>query len=180
MARRSQDNAARRTPDVPCDWTEEPEPAQGLSTTATGARAPRLALPVRRHLAARTASVLIVDDDVAAGETFAQALRLEGYEVLTALSAESGLRAVQTSCPDVILVDFRMPLASGVEFLRQLRAGEWHSSTPVAVVTGDYTLDDTITSELHKLGATVAFKPLWLAELVDLTRTLLAGRPSRP
>jgi len=120
-----------------------------------------------------------VDDDLAAVDTFAQALRLEGYEVRTALSAESGLRAVETSRPDAILVDLRMPIANGVEFLRRLRADEGHRDTPVAVVTGDYALDDTIATDLHRLGARVAFKPLWLAELVGLTHMLLAGRASR-
>jgi DNA-binding response OmpR family regulator len=71
-----------------------------------------------------------------------------------------------------------MPLANGVEFLRRLRADEGHRDTPVAVVTGDYSLDDTVAGELHQLGARVVFKPLLLAELVELTRRLLAGRPS--
>ena len=122
--------------------------------------------------------MLIVDDDPATVDIFAEVLRLEGYEVQTALSAEAGLRAVHASRPDAILVDFRLPLANGVTFLRRLRACEAHRDTPVAVVTGDYSLDDTLTSELHQLGARVAFKPLWVAELVDLTSRLLAGRAS--
>ena len=138
-----------------------------------------MTLPARRQPEAQTATVLIVDDDLAAVETFAQALRLEGYEVRTALSTESGLRAVQASRPDAILVDLRMPFANGVEFLRRLRADDGHRDTPVAVVTGDL-LDDTIATELDQLGAKVAFKPLWLAELVGLTHMLLAGHTRRP
>jgi CheY-like chemotaxis protein len=88
------------------------------------------------------------------------------------------MRAVQASHPDAILVDFNMPLANGVEFLRRLRADEGHRDTPVAVVTGDDSLDDTVATELHQFGARVAFKPLLVAELVDLTRRLLAGGAS--
>jgi CheY-like chemotaxis protein len=73
-----------------------------------------------------------------------------------------------------------MPLANGIEFLRQLRADEGHRDTPVALVTGDYSLDDTIVTELHQLGAKVAFKPLWLADLLSLTHMLLAGHARRP
>jgi CheY-like chemotaxis protein len=123
-------------------------------------------------------TVLIVDDDRATADIFAQVLRLEGFDVRTALSAESGMRAVQASRPDAILVDFRMPLVDGVESLRRLRADERHRDTPVAVVTGDYSLDDTVATEMHQLGARVAFKPLLCDELVDLTRRLLAGRAS--
>jgi hypothetical protein len=44
---------------------------------------------------------------------------------------------------------------------------------PVAIVTGDYFLDDDIAAELRQLGAEVKFKPLWLDDLVDLARNLL-------
>ena len=122
-------------------------------------------------------TVLIVDDDPPTLDIFAEVLRLEGFEVRTALSTESGMRAVQASRPDAILLDLNMPLANGVEFLRRLRADEWHRGTPVGVVTGD-SLDDTVATELHQLGASVAFKPLLGAELVALTRRLLARRVS--
>jgi DNA-binding response OmpR family regulator len=122
--------------------------------------------------------VLIVDDDPATVDTFAEVLRLEGHDVRTALSADDGMRAVHESGPDAILVDYNLPAANGAEFLRRLRACEGHRDTPVAVITGDYSLDDTPGTELHQLGARVAFKPLWVAELVDLTSQLLAGRAS--
>jgi hypothetical protein len=40
-------------------------------------------------------------------------------------------------------------------------------------VTGDYFLDDTISSEVRALGAELRFKPLWLEDLVGLARNLL-------
>jgi CheY-like chemotaxis protein len=130
---------------------------------------------VRAEPIAQTATVLIVDDDPATLDTFAQVLRLEGYEVWTALSAEDGMRVVRESGPDAILLDYNMPLANGMEFLRWLRACEGHRDTPVAIVTGDYSLDDRLGTELQQLGARVAFKPLSVAELVDLTSQLFAG-----
>ena len=45
--------------------------------------------------------------------------------------------------------------------------------TPVAIVTGDYFLDDKVSSELRELGAELKFKPLWLEDLVGLARNLL-------
>ena len=44
---------------------------------------------------------------------------------------------------------------------------------PVAIVTGDYFLDDSVSSELQALGAELRFKPLWLEDLVGLARNLL-------
>ena len=43
----------------------------------------------------------------------------------------------------------------------------------MAIVTGDYFLDDSVSTELKKLGAELKFKPLWLDDLVGLARTLL-------
>ena len=44
---------------------------------------------------------------------------------------------------------------------------------PVAIVTGDYFLDDAVSRELHSLGAEVRFKPLWLEDLLALAGNLL-------
>jgi DNA-binding response OmpR family regulator len=125
--------------------------------------------------------VLIIDDDEATTQTFARVLRLEGHEVRTALDAETGLREARSETPDAIIVDLRMPLINGLGFLYRLRAQEQYQGTPVAIVTGDYGLDDTIARELDELGAQLRFKPLWFEDLIDLAHTLLAsGRGAVP
>lgn len=120
-----------------------------------------------------TSKILIVDDDEGVTQTFARMLRLEGYQVRTAVSAEKGLEEAEQSHPDAIILDLRMPLIDGLGFLRRLRAFEAHSTTPVAIVTGDYFLDDSISNELRELGAELRYKPLWLEDLVGLARNLL-------
>ena len=57
--------------------------------------------------------------------------------------------------------------------MRRLRAQEGYHRTAVAIVTGDYLLDDTVLDELCALNAIVYFKPLWLREVVALTKFLL-------
>ena len=120
-----------------------------------------------------TAKILIVDDDEGVTQTFARMLRLEGYQVHTAGNAETGLLEAEQSRPDAIILDMRMPLLDGLGFLRRLRAQTDQRSVPVAIVTGDYFLDDAVSTELRALGAEVRFKPLWLEDLVGLARTLL-------
>src|SRR4029078_7199085 len=100
-------------------------------------------------------------------------LRLEGYQVRTAVSAEKGLQEADQSHPDAIILDLRMPLVDGLGFLQSLRSRDEHQTTPVAIVTGDYFLDDAVSTELRELGAELRFKPLWLQDLVGLsTKTL--------
>jgi DNA-binding response OmpR family regulator len=84
------------------------------------------------------------------------------------------------SSPSAIILDLRMPLVDGLEFLRRLRSTRAHRRTPVAMVTGDYFVEDTVSAELRALGATLMFKPLWLDDLVDLTHTLLNAPLTQP
>jgi DNA-binding response OmpR family regulator len=88
------------------------------------------------------------------------------------------LREVESSHPDAIIVGFRMPGMDGLEFLRRLRARD--DTTPVAVVTGDYFLDETIPAQLRELGAEVRLKPLWLEDVATLVQGLLTSATRRP
>ena len=120
--------------------------------------------------------VLVVDDEAPTILSFARMLQLEGYDVETALG-ETGLRLAETRVFDAILLDLRMPHLDGLGFLRRLRAIPSCRRTPVAVITGYYLADaDGTVAELEQLGAVVRYKPLWLDELIDLTRTLAASR----
>lgn len=122
-----------------------------------------------------TRTILIVDDDRSVTDTFARILKLEGFQVATALSAEDGLELANNIRPDGILLDMRMPITSGLQFLRQVRSRPHLVDVPVAIVTGDYFLSDPIQNELKSLGAAVRFKPMWLEDLVALARTLVSG-----
>ena len=122
---------------------------------------------------AATRTILIIDDDPSVTETFERMLRLEGYHVVTALSAEVGLSQAERCKPQAIILDLRMPLVDGLQFLRMLRAKETLQKMPVAIVTGDYYLDDAQAGEIAALGAQLRYKPLWLEELVTLARELL-------
>jgi DNA-binding response OmpR family regulator len=126
--------------------------------------------------------VLIVDDDHETMETFARILRLEGHDVRTALDGQMGLATAHVFAPDAIIVDFRMPLMDGLGFITRFRSEERDRVTPIAMVTGDYFLDEPVASELGKLGVLLRFKPLWLDELCTLAGVLLAvpRSPDKP
>ena len=124
-------------------------------------------------MCAARGALLIVDDDPSVIQTFSRMLQLEGYDVLTALDAETGLREVATARPDAILLDLRMPSVDGLMFMRRLRAQERDRHIPVAIITGDYLIDETLSQELRELDAFVFFKPLWIGDLVTVIDRLL-------
>src|SRR4029079_13259695 len=96
-------------------------------------------------------SILIVDDDEAVTQTFARMLELEGYSVRTAVNAETGLAAASEHRPDAIILALRMPLMDGLGTIRRRRGQDNQKSTPVAIVTCDYFLDESVSAELRHL-----------------------------
>ena len=126
-----------------------------------------------RTAGAGTHSILIVDDDRSVADTFARMLKLEGFQVATALSADAGLELATTMQPDAIILDMRMPIKNGLQFLRLVRAQPNLAGIPVGIVTGDYFLSEPIQQELRSLGASIRFKPLWLEDLIALAKNLI-------
>jgi DNA-binding response OmpR family regulator len=120
--------------------------------------------------------ILIVEDDPGAVETFEHILKTHGYGVRVAPSAESGLMEIEREIPAAVLLDLHLPIGDGLEFLRRLRAREPRPRMPIAIVTGDYFVDEEVCRELQMLGAQIHFKPLWEDDLLRLVGTLLARR----
>lgn len=124
-------------------------------------------------MSAARRTVLIVDDDAGVIQIFSRMLNLAGYDVVTALDAETGLREMGAARPDAILLDLRMPLMDGLAFLRRMRAQEQDRHTPVAIISGDYHIDQKLIGEFIELGAVLCFKPLGLEDLVGIIERLL-------
>ena len=87
-------------------------------------------------------SVLVVDDDRTVRETLADFFETLGYSARTAASAGEGRQAAAEQAPDVVLVDLRLPDASGLMLLEALRADDpelgvimltGHADVPTAV-----------------------------------------------
>ena len=121
--------------------------------------------------------VLIIDDDASALECFEQMLIDDGHEVRAVRTVEAGLAEAAIGAPDVILLDFHMPVMDGLECLRHLRKEPLNLQVPVALLTGDYFLDDDVIRELQALGARIYFKPVWDTDLHQILEALVS--PSR-
>jgi len=120
-----------------------------------------------------TRTILIVDDDRSVADTFARMLKLEGFNVATALNAEAGLELADSVRPDAIILDMRMPITNGLQFLRLVRSKPHLVEVPIAIVTGDYFLPEPLQIEIKTLGASIRFKPMWLEDLIALAKTLV-------
>jgi len=66
-------------------------------------------------------AVLIVDDDPTIRAVLSEILELEGYPIQTATNGLEALQEVERCCPDVVLLDMRMPVLDGWGFAREIQ-----------------------------------------------------------
>ena len=108
--------------------------------------------------------ILIVDDEAGIVQEIKEFLTEEGYEVQTADSAKAGIRILEELKPDVILVDVKLPDASGIDVLKASK--EKSPKTKVIMVTG--YVDQNIMDEAESLGRDAFLqKPFDLVKIVD-------------
>ena len=79
--------------------------------------------------------VLIVEDNEKNMKLLRDVLRAKDYRTLEATSASQAIELAVEYCPDLVLMDIRLPDADGVETLGRLRADPRTASMPVLAVT---------------------------------------------
>ena len=77
--------------------------------------------------------ILIIDDEEDIRESLETLLSLEGYIVELAPLANAGLRCMEESTYDLVLLDLMMPDKSGLEVLAEVRQRD--RSTPIFLIT---------------------------------------------
>jgi DNA-binding NtrC family response regulator len=114
--------------------------------------------------------ILVIDDEKLIRWTLEQHLVKDGYDVITADSAEKGLPLIAEEAPDLILLDNRLPEMTGMELLEKLNVQE--KGLMVIMITA-YGLVETAVKAM-KLGAyDYISKPFNLEEISFVIRKAL-------
>jgi two-component system cell cycle response regulator DivK len=87
-------------------------------------------------------SILVVEDNEKNLKLVRDLLRLRGYQVLEARTAEEGLRIAAQRTPDLVLMDIQLPDMDGISALNLLRADPASAAIPVAALTAFAMKDD--------------------------------------
>ena len=76
---------------------------------------------IRFRMGAAMVKILVVDDIDDVADSLGELLRLFGYDVSVAYSAEQAISRIEACLPDVVLTDINMPVVNGFELARQIR-----------------------------------------------------------
>lgn len=122
----------------------------------------------------RVPVLLVADDDEDILTLVQLRLARSGYEVVVARDGEEALRLAQERSPDLAVLDWMMPKATGIEVLRALRAGEQTAEIPVVLLTARASEDD-IRAGFDAGADDYIAKPFSPQELASRVQTILAA-----
>lgn len=108
------------------------------------------------------ATILIVDDEQHMRWIIEKALAKEGYKTASAATGAEGLAKLQSTGPDLVLLDLKLPDMNGIEVLRSMKQEQ--PRVPVIMITAHGTVESAI--EAMKIGASdYISKPFDIEEL---------------
>jgi two-component system, OmpR family, manganese sensing response regulator len=119
--------------------------------------------------------ILLVDDEIELTNPLSRLLSQEGYSVDVATDGRSGQELSLAYAYDLYILDWVLPLKTGIEICRDLRATG--NSKPVLFLTAQDTLDDRVLG-LDAGADDYLVKPFELRELLARVRALLRRTPS--
>jgi two-component system phosphate regulon response regulator PhoB len=121
--------------------------------------------------------VLVVEDEAPLVELLNYNLEAAGFETTSAMDGEEALIAVDERKPDLVVLDWMLPLVSGIEVCRQLRRKPDTRNIPIIMLTAKTEEADRVRG-LESGADDYVTKPFSPKELVARVRAVL--RRTRP
>jgi CheY-like chemotaxis protein len=117
------------------------------------------------------ALILVVDDEFSVAEVLQSVLADAGHEVVTAVNGRQGLDLLGKRQPDLVLLDFMMPIMDGPAMLKAMKKDPAFRNVPAVVMS---SLPESAVAEAAR-GMYAAFlrKPFKLAAVTDIVKAVL-------
>lgn len=116
--------------------------------------------------------VLLVEDEPAQREVLAYNLEAEGYNVRRAENGEEAMMLIDEAAPDLIILDWMMPLLSGIEVCRRVKSKAETRAIPVIMLSARSEEVDAVRG-LDTGADDYVIKPYNLRELMARVRNQL-------
>ena len=121
------------------------------------------------------ARIVLIDDEDALREAFAEILSADGHETFVASTGIAGLEAVRRERPDLVICDVNMPGLDGYGVLEALRVDPLLSSIPFLFLTG-LDAPDRVRMGMNLGADDYLVKPVASANLLAAVAARLARR----
>ena len=121
---------------------------------------------------AKATHVLVVEDEAALADLLKYNLEKEGYRVSVAIDGEEALVVADESAPDLVVLDWMLPKAPGIEVCRRLRARQDTRNTPIVMLTARTEEGDRIRG-LDVGADDYVTKPFSMNELLARLRAVM-------
>ncbi len=121
---------------------------------------------------AKPTHVLVVEDEAALADLLKYNLEKEGYRVSVANDGEEALVVADESAPDLVVLDWMLPKAPGIEVCRRLRARQDTRNTPIVMLTARTEESDRIRG-LDVGADDYLTKPFSMNELLARLRAVM-------
>lgn len=123
-----------------------------------------------------TKRVVCIEDEPAMIDLIRLILSRKGYSVQGATGGREGLELVQSSQPDIVLLDLMMPDMDGWEVYQKLKAHESTREIPVIVVTAKaQSIDKVLGLHIAKVDDYIT-KPFGPQDLIESIEKVLSRR----
>ena len=113
-------------------------------------------------------TILVVEDEAHIRRVLEYNLKLDGFEVYLAEDGATGLKLARENSPDVILLDWLMPVMNGLQVLAELKTDGNTEHIPVFMLTAKGMLNDV--TQAIEMGAddyiTKPFNPIQLGKTI--------------
>ena len=120
-------------------------------------------------------TILIVEDEPAIAELITLTLRRSGHQTVHAESVERAITLVDQAMPDLALIDWMLPGASGVELVKKLRSDKRTKTIPIIMLTAKSEEADKLLG-LETGADDYVTKPFSPKELVARIKAVLRRR----
>ena len=121
-------------------------------------------------------TILIVDDEVGILEVLESILGDAGFAVVSAINGQDALTRMQKTVPDLVIVDFMMPLLDGAGVIKAMRADKRLRAVPVLLASA--LPEKTIRERCNSYNVFLR-KPYKTERLMEEISRLLDSAPPR-
>ncbi|MDA3881006.1 MAG: response regulator [Prolixibacteraceae bacterium] len=117
--------------------------------------------------------ILIVDDDIAIVDMISDILLEKQYQVLGAFNGKIACDIALAETPDLIIIDWEMPVLNGIEATRRLKENNKTKDIPVIIITGHMTSTSDLEIAFEAGAIDFIRKPIEPAEIQARSRSML-------